>query len=164
MDPTALLQLAQVHPSVTFADGDTVIAAGSTASALFVLESGALDVRVGDRVIAHIAQPGSVVGEIGLLLGTPATAHVAAAGEATLRRIDDADALFTDHPGFGRHLAVVLAERLRQVTSFLGDLEDQFADRPGTLGLVPAVLTGLLGGSGGSPVDTGSDREPDAPY
>jgi CRP-like cAMP-binding protein len=110
-----------------------------------------------------VIEPGSLVGEIGLLLGTPANADVVAAGDTVVHRIDDAADLFIAHPEFGRHLAVVLARRLRQVTTFLGDIEQQFAGRSGMLGLVPTVLTELLSGSVGD-VDPGSERELDSPY
>jgi CRP-like cAMP-binding protein len=163
MDHADVLRLAREHPALSVPDGDTVIVEGDAVAVLYVLASGALEVRVGDRVIASFAEPGSVVGEIGLLLGTPASADVIAVGDTVVHRVDDATALFTDHPDFGRHLAVELARRLRHVTTFLGDIERQFADRKGTLGLVPDVLSGLLGGSVAD-VDAGSDREPDSPY
>lgn len=163
MEPSDVLRLADTYPAVDVSDGDAVIADGDTDAALFVLVSGTLAIATGGREIARITEPGSVVGEIGLLLGTPASADVIAVGDAVLRRIDDAAPLFSDHPDFARYLAVVLATRLRQVTTFLGDIERQFADRRDSLGLVPQVLTKLLGG-GVAEVDHGSDREPDSPY
>lgn len=163
MDQSAVLRVARTHPAVTHSDGDLVITDGGVEAALFVLESGALSVVSGTSEVARITEPGSVVGEIGLLLGTPASANVIAVGDTVVRRIDDALSLFAEHPGFGQHLAVVLAQRLRHVTTFLGDINRQFADRRDTLGLVPQVLTGLLGGTVGD-IEAGSDREQDSPY
>lgn len=163
MENADVLRLAQTHPAVAASDGDLLIAAGDPDAALYVLASGALAVLAGGRVIARLTEPGSVVGEIGLLLDTPASADVAAVGDTVAHRIDDAAALFAEHPGFGQHLAVVLARRLRQATTFLGDMERQFADRRDTLGLVPTVLSELLVGQVDS-VDSGSEREPDSPY
>lgn len=163
MDQLDVLRIAGTHPAVDVEDGHTVIADGDADAALFVLESGTLAIRSGSREVARVTEPGSVVGEIGLLLGTAASADVVAVGDTVVRRIDDAASLFVEHPGFGQHLAVVLAQRLRQVTTFLGDIDRQFADRRDTLGLVPQVLTELLGGAVGS-VDSGSEREPDSPY
>jgi len=158
-----VLQLASRHPAVELTDGQRLIIFGEPEPALYVLSSGALDVYVGGRVVSRLTRPGDVVGEIGLLLGTPASADVIAAGDTVAHRIDDAAALFIEQPGFGRHLAEVLARRLLHVTSFLGDIEAQFADRRDTLGLVPGVLSDLLGGSAPD-VDSGSEREPDSPY
>ena len=163
MERSDVLRIAQSHPVITVADGQSVIAAGDRAAALFVLAQGSLEIRAGDRLITIIGEPGSIVGEIGLLLDTPASADVIAKGETTVHRIEGAADLFVEHPGFGQHLAVVLARRLRQVTTFLGDIEEQFADRRDTLGLVPAVLSELLSGSAGD-VDPGSERELDSPY
>ena len=70
---------------------------------------------------------------------------------------------FERYPGFGRYLATLLARRLWQVTTYLGDLQAQFADRPDILGLVPTVLEDLLGNDRPEP-DLGSDREHDSPY
>ena len=169
MERSDVLRIAQSHPVITVADGQSVIAAGDRAAALFVLAQGSLEIRAGDRLITIIGEPGSIVGEIGLLLDTPASADVIAKGETTVHRIEGAADLFVEHPGFGQHLAVVLARRLRQVTTFLGDIEEQFADRRDTLGLVPAVLsdssagrpeTSTPGPSGSSTAPTdGSERD-----
>lgn len=163
MDQSDVLAVASRHPAVAFANGDTVIIDGERSTSLLVLASGELAVRAGGREIARITEPGSVVGEIGLLLGTPAGADVVSVGDTVVHRIDDATALFAEYPGFGQHLAVVLAARLRRVTTFLSDIDHQFADRTTTLGLVPEVLSQLLSGAVGE-VDTGSEREPESPY
>lgn len=163
MDQLDILQLAARYPSVDVGDGESVITNGEPAPALYVLASGELEVRAGGRVVMRLTRPGDIVGEIGLLLGTAASADVVAVGSTAVHRIDNAAELFEEYPGFGRHLAEVLARRLRNVTSFLGDIEEQFSDRRDTLGLVPAVLGELLGGSAPI-VDPGSERERDSPY
>ncbi|MFK8025754.1 MAG: Crp/Fnr family transcriptional regulator [Ilumatobacter sp.] len=163
MLPNDILEIARSHPSLERADGETVIADGDASGALLVLSSGSLRVSLGGREVSQITEPGSVVGEIGLLLGTPASADVHAVGATVLHRIDDAERLFTEHPDFGRHLAEVLARRLRQISTFLVDIDRQLADRTDTLGLVPGVIAEIMGGSD-TQIDAGSEREPDAPY
>jgi len=158
-----VLRLAAAAPERQVAAGDAIISYGEAEPALFVLVSGALEVQREGTAIARLSDPGAIVGELSLLLGTPASADVVAVEPSVVRRLDDAERLFRDVPEFGRHLAVTLASRLHRVTTFLGDLQEQFADRPGTLGLVPTVLSGLLS-QGPGDVDLGSDREPDAPY
>ena len=143
--------------------GETIIRLGDSDPALFVLVTGTLEVRREGAALARLAEPGAIVGELSLLLGTPASADVVAVEPSVVRRVDDAQQLFHDVPEFGRHLAVTLAGRLHRVTTFLGDLQEQFADRPGTLGHVPTVLSGLLSQEQ-TDVDLGSDREPDSPY
>jgi CRP-like cAMP-binding protein len=158
-----VLRLAEGAPERHVDAGEAIISFGEADPALFVLVTGALEVRREGATIARLDEPGAIVGELSLLLGTPASADVVATEATVVRRLDDAERLFQDVPEFGRHLAVILASRLHRVTTFLGDIQEQFADRPGTLGLVPAVLHGLLS-QGHAEVELGSDREPDSPY
>jgi CRP/FNR family transcriptional regulator, cyclic AMP receptor protein len=158
-----VLRLTEAAPERHVDAGETIIGLGDADPALFVLVSGELEVRREGATLARLSEPGSIVGELSLLLGTPASADVVAVGPSVVRRVDDAEQLFRDVPEFGQHLAITLAGRLHRVTTFLGDLQEQFADRPGTLGLVPTVLKGLLS-QDQRDVDLGSDREPDSPY
>jgi CRP/FNR family transcriptional regulator, cyclic AMP receptor protein len=158
-----VLRLTEAAPERHVDAGETIIGFGDADPALFVLVSGELEVRRDGATLAHLSEPGAIVGELSLLLGTPASADVIAVEPSVVRRVDDAEQLFRDVPEFGQHLAITLAGRLHRVTTFLGDLQEQFADRPGTLGLVPTVLKGLLS-QDQRDVDLGSDREPDSPY
>ncbi len=163
MEPLDVLRLADGAPERTLDPGDAIITFGETDPALYVLVSGALEVRRDGATLARLHDPGAIVGELSLLLGTTASADVVAVEPSVVRRLDDAEQLFREVPEFGRHLAVTLARRLHRVTTFMGDLQEQFADRPGTLGLVPTVLQGLLSHKQVD-VDLGSDRETDSPY
>jgi CRP/FNR family transcriptional regulator, cyclic AMP receptor protein len=158
-----VLRLTEAAPERRVDAGETIIGFGDADPALFVLVSGQLEVRRDGATLAHLSEPGAIVGELSLLLGTPASADVVAVESSVVRRVDDAAQLFREVPEFGQHLAITLAGRLHRVTTFLGDLQEQFADRPGTLGLVPTVLKGLLS-QDQRDVDLGSDREPDSPY
>lgn len=163
MNNADLLAIATAYPEVRLASGEVLIHEGQPAAALYVLVGGALDVVRNGSAISRLTEPGTVVGEMGLLLESTATADVIAAAPSTVYRIDDAERLFDEQPGFARHLAVVLAKRLTRVTSYLSDLHRQFDDRSGTLGLIPTVLEDLLG-TQRPDVDSGSEREPDSPY
>lgn len=163
MSSAAILELTAGAPERTLSAGESLIGFGEDHPALYLLCSGALDVRRDGDLLAQITEPGSVVGELSLLLGTPASADVIAAQPSVVRRVDDPERLFREVPAFGQHLAVTLARRLHRVTSLLGELQRQFADRPGTLGVVPGVVAELVG-SDRPPAETGSDREPDSPY
>lgn len=161
-----ILELTKDEPVFTVADGAAVVSDGDRTGALFVLVDGALEVRHHGHPIARFSEPGTIVGEMGLLLDIPATADVVAIGQTVVRRMDDAEQCFQSNPGFARHLATVLAQRLWSVTTYLGDLQDQYADRSDTLGLMPTVLGDLLGGArpSAAAVDVGSERESDSPY
>ncbi|MEM8621405.1 MAG: cyclic nucleotide-binding domain-containing protein [Actinomycetota bacterium] len=163
MNAADVLALSVDAPEVELQPGDHAIRVGEAHPALFVLVLGTVEIRRGDTPLATINEPGSVVGELGLLLGTPAAADVVAPDGATLRQLHDAERLFRDVPEFGQFLATTLARRLHRVTSLLGDLHEQFADTPGALGLVPHVMANLVS-TDRADTDVGSDREPDAPY
>lgn len=68
---------------------------GTSPTALYVIVSGIVQVRRGDRVLAYL-QDGEVVGELGLLDRTPRT--------ATVTTVVDTDLLVIDR----RHLAPML--------------------------------------------------------
>ncbi len=163
MNADEVLALTAERSRRTVADGELLIVADARGSALFVLESGELVIEAQGAPINRITEPGSVLGEIGLLLDEPASADVRAAGGVVVRVIDDADALFEQEPRFARFVATTLALRLRRIMGYLDDLQRQFAGQPGALGLVPEVLEDLLADRS-TAIDSGSEREPDAPY
>lgn len=163
MNPADVLELAADCPVVRVGAGEVVIADGDPSGVMYVLVSGELDVRRRGIAVGRITQPGAVVGELGLLLDEPASADVVAARDVTMHRLDDAEEFFTRYPSFARYVATVLARRLRQVSSYLVDIEEQFADRSETLGLVSSVVNELVE-EGGAVHLPGSDREADPPY
>jgi CRP-like cAMP-binding protein len=62
------------------AQGELIIKKGARSSSLFIVMSGAVEVRDGGRVLAVLGA-GEVLGEIGFLLASPRTADVYAASE-----------------------------------------------------------------------------------
>ena len=72
--------------------GHLVIHEGGTTGHLFVLIEGRLEVVKGDTVVASIAEPGAIVGEMSVLLDAPHTATVRAAADSTVYEFDDAAA------------------------------------------------------------------------
>jgi CRP/FNR family transcriptional regulator, cyclic AMP receptor protein len=163
VDNADILAMTAQHGDTVVADGERLLEQGVRSSSLYVLVSGALDVQRRGRTVVQMDEPGTLVGEMGLLLRAPASADVVAVGETRVRRLDDAEELFERNPDFSRFVATMLARRLLEISSYLSDLQEQFADRSDILGLVPTVLADLLGGRRATP-ETGSDREPDSPY
>ena len=60
-------------------------------------------------------------------------------------------------------IAELAGRRFRIKRQLLEDLQQQFGNESGTLGLIPQVLGDLLGDSRDE-VDSGSERETDSPY
>jgi CRP-like cAMP-binding protein len=133
---------------------------GGAGGAIWILVSGALQVRKGDIVVNTITQPGAIIGEISVLLGTEHGATVEATEPSRLRHAADGHDLL-GVPAVTHLVAVGLAERLNYVTSYLADLKYQYGDAPG-LTMVSDVLTRLAQHQGSA--RPGSARDPDPEY
>src|SRR3982074_869225 len=93
--------------------GTLVIHEGGTTGHLYVLIEGRLEVIKGDTVVASIAEPGAVVGEMSVLLEQPHTATVRAAADSTIYEFSDAASCLRDQPELALLIARLLAPRLR---------------------------------------------------
>ena len=65
-----LLSLSAHLPEVAVAAGDAVVREGESAGAIWVLVSGSLEVLKGQVVVNTITRPGSLVGEVSVLLNS----------------------------------------------------------------------------------------------
>jgi CRP-like cAMP-binding protein len=156
-----MLDLAADLPEVEFAPGDVIISEGGSSDSVYVLVSGALEVRRGDVVINTIGHPGALVGEVSHLLRTTTASTVVATETSRLRHAADGTELLS-RPEVIRLVAVGLAERLNAVSTYLADLKLQYGDAPG-LSMVPGVLDHLAHRQGPS-ARPGSARDPDPRY
>jgi CRP-like cAMP-binding protein len=163
MDATAVLELTRNRPRRQLVADEMLLETGVQQSSLYVLESGELAIELGNERINTVTTPGSVIGEISMLLGLPVSADVRADGPVTVRVVEDAEELFHAEPEFGHFISVTLARRLYRITGYLDDLRRQYAGSGTTLGLVTTVLEDLLRDDAPE-FDPGSERESEAPY
>lgn len=159
---TDMLELSSHLPEVEFAPGEAVVSEGGPSGGIWVLVSGALEVRKGDVPVNTISHPGALVGEMSVLLGTEHGATVEAREPSRLRFAADGHALLASDAAITKLVAVGLAERLNFVTSYLADLKDQYGDSPG-LSMVSDVLSELSQRQGPA-ARPGSMRDPDPEY
>jgi CRP-like cAMP-binding protein len=138
---TDMLTRSAHLPEIEVEPGQTVVQEGGTSGAIWVLVSGALQVRKGDTPVNTITEPGAIIGEISVLLGTDHGATIEATERSRLRYAADGQALLGD-PAITKLVSVGLAERLNFVTAYLADLKVQYGDAPG-LSMVPGVLSRL---------------------
>src|ERR1700704_4516903 len=80
------------------AAGTEVVHEGGRTGHLYVLIEGRLEVIKGDTVVASIAEPGAVVGEMSALLDLPHTATVRAASNSTIYEFSNAASFLREHP------------------------------------------------------------------
>ena len=158
-----LLSLTEGQPERSIAPGEVLLHQGDEPRDFFVLVSGRLMVRRDDEDFVAIDAPGACVGEMAVLLGRTHTATVVATEPSVLRVIADASATLYDDPPVLHAVASLLARRLDLVNQYLADLQQQYRDVDGGLGLVGDVLLDLATHPGDD-FEPGSDREPDPLY
>jgi len=140
-------------------DGAILLAEGDRTGRVFALAEGELEVLRGDTQVAVLTEPGSIVGEMSVLLDAPHSATVRALGDAKVHRVNDGEAFFAEHPELGWLLARLLARRLNAGTTYLADLKRQFAGSGNHLEMVDEVLESLLHHQEAT-LNPGSDRDP----
>jgi CRP/FNR family transcriptional regulator, cyclic AMP receptor protein len=158
-----LLELAAGLPRRSIAAGEVVLAEGAAGGALFILLDGALRIEKDGQPIAAITEPGVCVGELSLLLDIPATADVVASEPSTVALLEDARRMLAEHPELALALAQLLAARVQRMTTYLVDLQNQYADHGGGLGMVDVVLGSLMH-KPGTRSELGSERDPYPEY
>jgi CRP/FNR family cyclic AMP-dependent transcriptional regulator len=125
-------------------DGIVLLAEGQKTGRIFVLAQGSIEVLKGDTQITVLDEPGSLVGEMSLLLDIPHTATARTLGACRIHAIDDAAAFLRLNPDLSWLIARLLANRLNAATTYLVDLKRQFAHYGDHLEMVGEVLETLM--------------------
>jgi CRP/FNR family cyclic AMP-dependent transcriptional regulator len=157
-----ILDFCEGHPRETRSAGDVLLHEGETTNRLYVLVAGKVEVLRGETQVAVLAEPGSILGDMSILMQTPHTATVRALGPVEIFAIEDGSGFFRAHPQASFHVARMLAHRLNAATTYLADLKRQFADKADHLGMVGTVLESLIYRQRPRP-EPGSERNPRGP-
>lgn len=131
-------------PVRNYEEGDLVIKEGGRSGALFILRSGSVEIRKSGQLLATISEPGSVLGEISILLDRPHTAEVRAVEASEFHLAEHAETFLSERPEIAIYLARALARKVDTMSCYLVDLKQQYADQEGGLGMVHEVLDSLL--------------------
>ena len=140
--------------------GDLVVHEGGRTGHLYVLIEGRLEVVKGDTVVAVIAEPGAVLGEMSVLLDQPHTATVRAAADSTIYEFSDAASCLREQPDLALLIARLLAQRLNVANTYLADIKRQYAGHGNHLAMVGDILQSMINLSP-TQVSPGSDRQSD---
>lgn len=124
--------------------GEFVLREGETTGHLFVLIEGRLEIVKGDTVVATVAEPGAILGEMSVLLNQPHTATVRAASASTIYEFSDAASFLRAQPAVALLIARLLAHRLNVATTYLADIKRQYADHGNHLSMVGDVLESMI--------------------
>ena len=119
-----------------FPAGAVLIPEGGKLNALFVLRSGEVEVVRGGIVVTTIRQPGTIFGEMSVLLDAPHSATVRAVVPVEVIVIQDALRVLVERPPLLMQIAKLLAKRASNTTAALVAAE-QHVLHEGTL-VLPA--------------------------
>lgn len=139
--------------------GTVLLEEGQNTGRVYVLAQGRIEVIRGDTQVAVLDEPGSLVGEMSVLLGVPHTATARTLGNAKVHVINDGKTFFSAHPDLSWLVARLLANRLNAATTYLVDLKRQFAGYGDHLEMVGEVLESLIHQQERD-FRPGSDRDP----
>lgn len=110
------------------AAGMTLVEQGGRTGKLYVLRSGEVEViRDGSFVLA-IRTPGSIFGEMSVLLDIPHSATVKALSDVEVFVIDNALAMLEANPGWLLQIARLLAQRVNATTALLAARDAEAAE------------------------------------
>ncbi len=140
---TSLQELTASRPTRSLTDQEILLVQGEGGGDFFILLSGKLAVVRDGISIATISQPGTLVGEMSVLRGTPNSATVLAEGPAKVRVVRDANKLLDTEPGLARRVAALVAGRLDATSSLLVELAKQNKDRASEKSLLSRILASL---------------------
>ncbi len=106
----------------SFAAGDTIFREGEAGHECFVVRSGEVSIRHGNRTLQKLG-PGEVFGEMALIDSSPRSATVTAEVDTVVTPIGEKQFLFmtSEAPYFALSLMRVLVQRLRAANTSLPD-------------------------------------------
>ena len=156
----SLLERLEHNVKISLPAGQIMLAEGAKTGKLFVLVEGTVGVVRSGVVVASVSEPGSVFGEMSLLLDTAHTATVRATSDVIVYEIADALNFLRSDSEITFFVARMLARRLNSATTYLVDLKNQYANETNHLGMVSDVLASLVF-KDEAEFNPGSDRLPD---
>ncbi len=139
-----ILDYCQGREAKSFKPGDVLIREGGQDGKLYVLIDGQVEVLRKDTQVSYIDEPGSIFGEMSVLLDMPYSATVKALSETKAYVIEDAIKFMMSDPAIAIDVASLLARRLYYTTSYLVDLQQQAAGKREDLDLVDRILAQLV--------------------
>jgi|ERR1041385_6341731 CRP/FNR family cyclic AMP-dependent transcriptional regulator len=107
-------------PARDFKAGDVIFREGDPARELFIVQSGEIEIRLGNRVLETLSQY-SIFGEMALIDDAPRSATAVAVSDSKLILVSEKQFLFLigNTPYFALNVMRIMARRLRTANSAL---------------------------------------------
>jgi CRP/FNR family transcriptional regulator, cyclic AMP receptor protein len=138
-----LFEILAGYPKRDLGAGEIIIEQGTTTGMLFFLIDGEVEVHKDEVQIATASEPGSVFGEMSVLLGTSHRASVRTVTPSSFYVVEDGREFLETHPVVSMHVSEVLARRLDALNKYLVDVRQQF-DGHDHISMVDEVLEVLM--------------------
>jgi CRP/FNR family cyclic AMP-dependent transcriptional regulator len=138
-----ILEYCKGRKLETFKSGAILVKEGGDERKLFVLAEGQVEVLRKDTQVSFVEEPGSLFGEMSVLLDMPYSATVKALSTVKAYVIDNPIEFLGSQSEIALSLAALLARRLYYTTSYLVDLQQQAAGRRQDLDIVDQILSQL---------------------
>ena len=99
---------------------ETICHQGDTGQYIYILQSGRLGIYKDDQLVSEYSKPGTILGEMSIILGDERSASIKAMEDSKVSviRLSVID-MVQNFPSFTVKILTVLAERLKETTSEL---------------------------------------------
>lgn len=144
-DDRAVRDAIRALPVRTYPAGMTLLSAGKTTGQLLILRQGTVEIARDGLRIGEVSEPGTVLGELALLLDRPHTADVRAL-EPTEVHVGTGEAFLREGPAAALYVATGLADRIATANRLLMELRHESAadaTQRGPLGALRDVVRSL---------------------
>jgi len=102
----------------TYHDGELIFRAGESGNTFYVVDTGTVEIRRGDRILETVTH-GGIFGEMAIIDASPRAADAVAVGDVSVFAVNERRFLFliAEMPYFGLNVMRVLTRRLRAATA-----------------------------------------------
>lgn len=143
MSPTTL-ELCSALPVRSYEQGQEIIREHQKDGMLYILKHGAVEISKRHTEVNRAASPGSIFGEVSVLLDIPHTATVVALETSEFYIAEDGRSFLYEHPELNLRIARLLAHRLHQSTEKIVELREIIEASDDAYGHVSGVLNSLV--------------------
>ena len=131
-------------PRTEVAAGEIVFEQGGPPDYLCFLVSGSLEIIKDGRIVDIESRPGSVYGDLSILLDNPHVTGLRAAADSTLIYVEQSTDFFRTHPDIMLYICRLIAERLTSASRYLVDVRRQYSGESSHLAMLDRMLTILI--------------------
>lgn len=139
-----ILKLCRDLPEATFDAATVVLTEGTPAGSFYILIEGSVEISKNHVPIDTVATPGSVFGEMSVLLQRPVTASVRTIDASRFYVVEQGIEFLRSNPELNIHVSKLLAARIDGLNGYLVDIKTQFKDYEDHLGMVDEMVESLL--------------------